>query len=133
MSINYILTSLLRICCCYYLIITALIERSYNLVCCAVQVVFLLIFSFTTGFTGTTERVCLITGNVDSIITVLTFVMEKIKEKPDPNAKTDFEGKNADREKQVSQLENCWIFKISINCCYRCELMFSGLFIFSHT
>ena len=51
---------------------------------------------------GTTERVCLITGNVDAIITVLTFVMEKIKEKPDPNAKADYEGKNAvDREKQV--------------------------------
>ena len=52
---------------------------------------------------GTTERVCLITGNVDAIITVLGFVMEKIKEKPDPNAKADYDGKNsADREKQVS-------------------------------
>ena len=40
---------------------------------------------------------------MDAIITVLTFVMEKIKEKPDPNAKPEYDGKNAvDREKQVS-------------------------------
>ncbi|KAF2347372.1 K domain type 1 [Trinorchestia longiramus] len=56
-------------------------------------------------YPGTSERVCLITGNVDAIITVLTFVMEKVKEKPDPNAKADFEGKNsADREKQLKIL-----------------------------
>uniref|UniRef100_A0A2P2HW32 RNA-binding protein Nova-1-like n=1 Tax=Hirondellea gigas TaxID=1518452 RepID=A0A2P2HW32_9CRUS len=56
-------------------------------------------------YPGTTERVCLITGNVDAIITVLTFVMEKIKDKPDPNAKTDYDGKNAaDREKQLKIL-----------------------------
>ncbi|XP_018011558.1 RNA-binding protein Pasilla [Hyalella azteca] len=56
-------------------------------------------------YPGTSERVCLITGNVDAILTVLTFVMEKIKEKPDPNAKVDFDGKNsADREKQLKIL-----------------------------
>lgn len=32
---------------------------------------------------GTTERVCLITGSVDAILTVLDFIMEKIREKPD--------------------------------------------------
>jgi len=56
-------------------------------------------------YPGTTERVCLITGHVDAIITVLTFVMEKIKEKPDPNAKPEYDGKNAvDREKQLKIL-----------------------------
>lgn len=53
---------------------------------------------------GTSERVCLITGNVDAICTVLSFIMEKIKEKPDPNAKPaiDFDNKmTAEREKQV--------------------------------
>lgn len=58
-------------------------------------------------FTGTTERVCLITGNVDAILTVLSFIMEKIKEKPDPNAKPaiDFDNKQtAEREKQVNGL-----------------------------
>ena len=41
---------------------------------------------------------------MDAILTVLSFIMEKIKEKPDPNAKTgiDFDNKQvADREKQV--------------------------------
>ncbi|CAL4123341.1 unnamed protein product, partial [Meganyctiphanes norvegica] len=54
-------------------------------------------------YPGTTERVCLITGNVDAILTVLSFIMEKIKEKPDPNAKPaiDFDNKQtAEREKQ---------------------------------
>ncbi|XP_069943369.1 RNA-binding protein Pasilla isoform X2 [Cherax quadricarinatus] len=58
-------------------------------------------------YPGTTERVCLITGNVDAICTVLSFIMEKIKEKPDPNAKPaiDFDNKmTAEREKQVKIL-----------------------------
>lgn len=62
----------------------------------------ILYFIFT--FPGTSERVCLITGNVDAICTVLSFIMEKIKEKPDPNAKPaiDFDNKmTAEREKQV--------------------------------
>nr|XP_045625042.1 RNA-binding protein Pasilla-like isoform X1 [Procambarus clarkii] len=57
-------------------------------------------------YPGTTERVCLITGNVDAICTVLSFIMEKIKEKPDPNAKPaiDFDNKmTAEREKQISR------------------------------
>ena len=45
--------------------------------------------------TGTSERVCLITGGVDPVSRILDFVMEKIREKPDPNAKTamDFDNK----------------------------------------
>ncbi|XP_050306224.1 RNA-binding protein Pasilla isoform X2 [Anthonomus grandis grandis] len=34
-------------------------------------------------YPGTTERVCLITGGVDAIMTVLEFIMDKIREKPD--------------------------------------------------
>lgn len=60
-------------------------------------------FDFT--LLGTSERVCLITGSVDAIMAVLTFIMEKIREKPDMNAKQaiDFDNKtSADRDKQVS-------------------------------
>jgi RNA-binding protein Nova len=42
---------------------------------------------------------------MDAIMAVLIFIMEKIKEKPDPNAKPaiDFDNKTAaEREKQVS-------------------------------
>lgn len=55
--------------------------------------------------TGTNERVCLISGPVEGIIRINEFIMEKIKEKPDPNAKMaiDFDNKQpAEREKQVS-------------------------------
>ncbi|XP_046402012.1 RNA-binding protein Pasilla isoform X2 [Ischnura elegans] len=58
-------------------------------------------------YPGTTERVCLITGSLDAIMSVLVFIMEKIKEKPDPNAKPaiDFDNKTAaEREKQVKIL-----------------------------
>ena len=58
-------------------------------------------------FIGTNERVCLITGPLDSVSRILDFVMEKIREKPDPNAKTamDFDNKvTAEREKQVKLL-----------------------------
>lgn len=55
--------------------------------------------------TGTNERVCLISGSVEGILRINEFIMEKIKEKPDPNAKMaiDFDNKQAaEREKQVS-------------------------------
>ena len=58
-------------------------------------------------YIGTNERVCLITGPLDSVSRILDFVMEKIREKPDPNAKTamDFDNKvTAEREKQVKLL-----------------------------
>ncbi|KAK7790780.1 hypothetical protein R5R35_000423 [Gryllus longicercus] len=58
-------------------------------------------------YPGTSERVCLITGNVDAIMAVLTFIMEKIREKPDLNAKQaiDFDNKTAaERDKQVKIL-----------------------------
>lgn len=56
---------------------------------------------------GTAERVCLITGTMDAIMRVHDFIMEKIREKPDPNAKPaiDFDSKQpAEREKQVKIL-----------------------------
>lgn len=65
-------------------------------------------FDFT--LLGTSERVCLITGSVDAIMAVLTFIMEKIREKPDMNAKQaiDFDNKtSADRDKQVSLKQFC--------------------------
>ena len=59
---------------------------------------------------GTTERVCLITGNVEALVTILTFIMEKVKEKPDPTLKAEFDGKNIDREKQVSAALDFFIY-----------------------
>ena len=56
---------------------------------------------------GTTERVCLIKGTIDSVTSMLSFIMEKIRDKPDPNAKPamDFDSKQpADRDKQVKIL-----------------------------
>lgn len=51
---------------------------------------------------ATTERVCLIMGSVDSVRKVHNFIMEKIREKPDPNPKLDGEAKsNFERHKQV--------------------------------
>ncbi|XP_025829185.1 RNA-binding protein Nova-1 isoform X3 [Agrilus planipennis] len=57
-------------------------------------------------YPGTTERVCLITGNVDAIVQVLDFIMEKIKEKPDVKPAIDgLDGKlGQDRDKQVKIL-----------------------------
>lgn len=57
-------------------------------------------------FLGTSERVCLITGSIESIMTVLDFIMEKIREKPDQTPKlTDIETKQAqERDKQVKIL-----------------------------
>ena len=68
----------------------------------------ILTFDFT--LLGTSERVCLITGSVDAIMVVLTFIMEKIREKPDMNAKQaiDFDNKtSADRDKQVGLKHLC--------------------------
>lgn len=58
---------------------------------------------------GTTERVCLITGSVEAIMAVMSFIMEKIKEKPEhvpkPIPSADAENKLvADRSRQVSYL-----------------------------
>lgn len=58
-------------------------------------------------YPGTTERVCLITGSVEGILKIHNFIMDKIKEKPDPNARIaiDFDHKQtAEREKQVKIL-----------------------------
>lgn len=60
--------------------------------------------------TGTSERVCLISGSVDGILRIHDFIMDKIKEKPDPNAKMaiDFDHKQpAEREKQVRHAARC--------------------------
>ena len=58
------------------------------------------------SLTGTTERVCLIKGTTESVMSMLTFICEKIRDKPDPNAKTamDFNSKTqAERNKQQSR------------------------------
>lgn len=55
---------------------------------------------------GTTERVCLISGNVDGILTVLDFIMDKIREKPDlTKPLNDADAKQQqERDKQVKIL-----------------------------
>ncbi|XP_037911764.1 RNA-binding protein Nova-1 isoform X5 [Hermetia illucens] len=57
-------------------------------------------------YPGTQERVCLITGSVDAIMTVLDFIMDKIREKPDLATKiNDIETKQTqERDKQVKIL-----------------------------
>ncbi|XP_053945547.1 RNA-binding protein Pasilla isoform X3 [Anastrepha ludens] len=57
-------------------------------------------------YPGTTERVCLITGSVDGIMSVMDFIMDKIREKPDLTTKIiDNDSKqNQDRDKQVKIL-----------------------------
>lgn len=55
-------------------------------------------------YTGSSERVCLITGSPESIVRAHDFIMKKILEKPDPTAKAaiDYDHKfAAQREKQV--------------------------------
>ena len=46
-------------------------------------------------YPGTNERVCLITGNLEGVNTILNFIADKIREKPDPNARPaiDFDNK----------------------------------------
>jgi RNA-binding protein Nova len=67
--------------------------------------------------------VCLISGSVDGVLRIHEFIMEKIKEKPDPNAKIaiDFDHKQpAEREKQVK------CFDKNIYFCYKsAALLFS--------
>lgn len=55
---------------------------------------------------GTTERVCLISGNTDGIMTVLDFIMDKIREKPDlTKPLNDADAKQQqERDKQVKVL-----------------------------
>jgi len=65
-------------------------------------------------YPGTQERVCLITGTVEGITQVHSFIMEKIMEKPDPSAapppplppgtSSSKEGLPYDRHKQVKVL-----------------------------
>ncbi|CAH1791778.1 unnamed protein product [Owenia fusiformis] len=57
-------------------------------------------------YPGTTERVCLMTGTHDQVNRVADFVLEKIREKPDPNPRpVDGELKvNQERHKQVKIL-----------------------------
>ncbi|XP_076268725.1 RNA-binding protein Nova-1-like protein passilla isoform X2 [Rhynchophorus ferrugineus] len=58
-------------------------------------------------YPGTTERVCLITGNIDAILVVLDFIMDKIKEKPDltkPVIEAGDSKLTQERDKQVKIL-----------------------------
>ncbi|XP_055523836.1 RNA-binding protein Pasilla isoform X2 [Wyeomyia smithii] len=57
-------------------------------------------------YPGTSERVCLISGTVDGILTVLDFIIDKIREKPDmTKVLTDADAKQAaERDKQVKIL-----------------------------
>lgn len=62
--------------------------------------------SFLCSFSGTSERVCLITGSVEAIMSVLEFIMDKIREKPDLSKNIfDSDAKSMnEREKQVKIL-----------------------------
>lgn len=56
------------------------------------------------SYSGTNERVCLISGSIEGISEINEFIMRKIREKPDPNAKMAIEHGNKlsqEREKQV--------------------------------
>lgn len=57
-------------------------------------------------YSGTSERVCLITGSIEAIMTVLEFIMEKIREKPDLTTKlSESEAKQAqERDRQIKIL-----------------------------
>uniref|UniRef100_A0AAR5PAH1 K Homology domain-containing protein n=1 Tax=Dendroctonus ponderosae TaxID=77166 RepID=A0AAR5PAH1_DENPD len=58
-------------------------------------------------YPGTTERVCLITGSVDAIMTVVDFIMDKIREKPDltkPVIEAGDSKLTQERDKQVKIL-----------------------------
>lgn len=67
---------------------------------------FFLLSHFTSHPQGTSERVCLISGTVDGILTVLDFIIDKIREKPDmTKALTEADAKQAaERDKQVKVL-----------------------------
>lgn len=53
------------------------------------------------NFPGTSERVCLITGSVEAVRKVHIFIMEKIREKPEPNPKLDENKSTYERHRQV--------------------------------
>ncbi|XP_060074662.1 RNA-binding protein Pasilla-like isoform X1 [Ylistrum balloti] len=55
-------------------------------------------------YPGTTERVCLIMGGIEAVRRVQNFIMEKIREKPDPNPKPEETNKNFERHRQVKVL-----------------------------
>lgn len=55
-------------------------------------------------YPATTERVCLIMGAVDAVRRIHSFIMEKIREKPDPNPKLEETNKNFERHRQVKIL-----------------------------
>lgn len=51
---------------------------------------------------GTNERICLVKGKIASVMKVVEVVMEKIKEKVDPNTPCDvYDHKGVDRTKEV--------------------------------
>ncbi|XP_055677084.1 RNA-binding protein Pasilla isoform X7 [Lutzomyia longipalpis] len=54
-------------------------------------------------YPGTSERICLITGSSEAIMTVLDFIMDKIREKPDLSAEKSGDTKQ-ERDKQVKIL-----------------------------
>ncbi|TPP57769.1 RNA-binding protein Nova [Fasciola gigantica] len=56
-------------------------------------------------YPGTTERVCLIIGSIDGVMSVHNYIMDRIMEKPDPNPHATGEGRlNVERHKQVKIL-----------------------------
>lgn len=55
-------------------------------------------------YPGTTERVCLIMGAAEAVRKVHNFIMEKIREKPDPNPKPEVSKTNFERHRQVKIL-----------------------------
>lgn len=58
---------------------------------------------------GTTERVCIISGSSsEHIMAALTFIMERIREKPEAANRIQNSGDGiADREKQVNNITLC--------------------------
>lgn len=66
-------------------------------------------------FSGTTERVCLITGSIEAIMAVMDFIMDKIREKPDLTLKTTVDSESgkttAERDKQVNPFYFYFIYK----------------------
>lgn len=60
-------------------------------------------------FPGTTERVCLIMGPAEAVRKVHYFIMEKIRDKPDPSPKPEDAKTNYERHRQVIE-----VFRFSI-------------------
>lgn len=94
----------------------------------------ILFFSFSLG---TAERVCLISGNAESIMEVLSFIMEKIRDRPDfskatpthtPVQNDSFDSKIAqEREKQVGgALPNFFVvaFNALVSLLHSCLIAF---------